>query len=414
MMMRRTVVSGIAMMLAAASLTLSAYAQQSSTAFTYQGFLKDNNNPANAKYDLQFTLYDAPTGGNRIGNSVVFDDLQITNGLFTVEIDFGINPFSSGQRRWIEIGIRPFNSTRPFVTLDPRIELTPVPYAIYAQKAQDAVNAQNAQNAQNAENAQNAVNAQNAQNAQNAVNAQNAQNAQNAVNAQNAETADVANSVAPNSVDSAGLANDANSLSKVSGGALSIENGHLKRTNNVYFYATNLKTFGVRSEPWFYLLPESQRGTRGWVPLVFDDIIHNIGGGRYTDLDNLGNPSGEYSVPVSGYYMISAQVYFHNWDYINGTVALQRQASNGGDWETLGAYYSKMAPTDRVQKDGLTIHGVFYLNQGDKIRVAAYNRSNLLVAPRNVSGGFFSDPPFDPKNHYLTIYLLSAADAPSN
>jgi hypothetical protein len=71
MMMRRTVVSGIAMMLAAASLTLSAYAQQPSTAFTYQGFLKDNNNPANAKYDLQFTLYDAPTGGNQIGNSVV-------------------------------------------------------------------------------------------------------------------------------------------------------------------------------------------------------------------------------------------------------------------------------------------------------------------------------------------------------
>jgi hypothetical protein len=104
MMMRRTVVSGIAMMLAAASLTLSAYAQQSSTAFTYQGFLKDNNNPANAKYDLQFTLYDAPTGGNQIGNPVVIEDLQITNGLFTVEIDFGINPFSSGQRRWIEIG----------------------------------------------------------------------------------------------------------------------------------------------------------------------------------------------------------------------------------------------------------------------------------------------------------------------
>jgi hypothetical protein len=156
MMMRRTVVSGIAMMLAAASLTLSAYAQQSSTAFTYQGFLKDNNNPANAKYDLQFTLYDAPTGGNQIGNSVVIDDLQITNGLFTVEIDFGINPFSSGQRRWIEIGIRPFNSTRPFVTLDPRIELTPVPYAIYAQKAKDAENAQNARNAQDAVNARDA------------------------------------------------------------------------------------------------------------------------------------------------------------------------------------------------------------------------------------------------------------------
>jgi hypothetical protein len=46
-------------------------------------------------------------------------------------------------------------------------------------------------------------------------------------------------------VTSAGLANDPDSLSKVSGGALSIENGHLKRANNVYFYATGLKTFGA-------------------------------------------------------------------------------------------------------------------------------------------------------------------------
>jgi hypothetical protein len=408
MMMRRTVVSGIAMMLAAASLTLSAYAQQSSTAFTYQGFLKDNNNPANAKYDLQFTLYDAPTGGNQIGNPVVIEDLQITNGLFTVEIDFGINPFSSGQRRWIEIGIRPFNSTRPFVTLDPRIELTPVPYAIYAQKAKDAENAQNAQNAQNA------VNAQNAQNAQNAVNAQ---NAQNAVNAQNAQTAAVANSVAPNSVDSAGLANDPDSLSKVSGEALSIVNGHIKRTNNVYFYATGLKTFGERGDSHFYLLPQDQRGIIGWVPLAFDRIISNIGGGSYTATTGSGSNQqtiGEYTVPVSGYYMISANVAIFTWDDIISTVALQRQASSGGDWQTLGAYYSKISSRyDGRQQDGLTIHGVFYLNQDDKIRVAAFNRGayNTLVAPRS-GGSLFAYPPFVPENHHLTIYLLSAADAP--
>jgi hypothetical protein len=285
MMMRRTVVSGIAMMLAAASLTLSAYAQQSSTKFTYQGFLKDNNNPANAKYDLRFTLYDADTGGNQIGNPVFIEDLQIQNGLFTVEIDFGINPFSSGQRRWIEIGIRPFNSTGSYVILDPRIELTPVPYAIYAQKAKDAENAQNARNAQDAVNAVNAVNAQ---------------------------TANVANSVAPGSVDSAGLADDANSLSKVSGGKLSIVNGHLKKAENVYFYATGLKTFGVFDANWFYLLPQSQRGIRDWVPLAFDAIKRNIGGGSYTavGVDESGNPKtiGEYTVPVSGYYMISANV----------------------------------------------------------------------------------------------------------
>jgi len=108
--------------------------------------------------------------------------------------------------------------------------------------------------------------------------------------------------------------------------------------------------------------------------------------------------------------MISANVSTHVFDYINGTVALQRKVGN--DWQTLGAYYSKMFPLDHHQQDGQTIHGVFYLNQNDKIRVAAYNRSNYLIAPRR--GSFFEDPPFVSENHYLTIYLLSAADVPSN
>jgi len=358
MMMRRTVVSGIAMMLAAASLTLSAYAQ-SSTAFTYQGFLRDNGQPANGVYDLRFALYDSPSGGNQIGSIVTVEDVTVADGLFTVEVDFGTAPFNTGARRWIEIGVRPGNSTGGHSLLTPRIELTPVPYALYAQN------------------------------------------------------------VANNAVSANQLANDPNSLSKVSGGALSItENGHLKRTNNVYFYATGLKAFGVDDggqNSWIYLLPQSQRGTRGWVPLAFDVIKHNIGGGSYTAVDNPNNPTktiGEYTVPVSGYYMISANVAIHTWRFINGTVALQRKVGN--DWQTLGAYYSKMVqPDSYYQMDGLTIHGVFYLYQGDIIRVAAYNRTtNLLTAPR--SSGYFADPPFVSENHYLTIYLLSAADAPSN
>jgi hypothetical protein len=360
MMMRRTVVSALSTLLAAASLTLSAYAQ-SSTAFTYQGFLKDNNNPANGTYDLKFTLYDAATEGNAIGNPVFIEDLQISGGLFTVEVDFGTAPFAQGQRRWIEIAVRPGDSTDDHTTLDPRIELTPVPYAIYAQN------------------------------------------------------------VANNAVTNTQLANDPASLSKVSGGALSIENGHLKRANNVYFYATGLKTFGTYNGIMYYLLPERQRNRYDqWVPLAFDRIISNIGGGSYTAVDNPNNPTqtiGEYTVPVSGYYMISANVSIQSWDIdgdwndiiINGTVALQRQVSNN-NWEILGAYYSIVSQTD-----GLPIHGVFYLNQGDKIRVAAYNRpsyTNKLLALRGPSA--YAYTPFARENHHLTIYLLSAADRPSN
>ena len=77
MMIRRTVVSGIATLLAAASLTLSAYAQQSSTALTYQGFLRDNGQPANGVYDLRFALYDSPSGGNQIGSIVTVEDVVV-------------------------------------------------------------------------------------------------------------------------------------------------------------------------------------------------------------------------------------------------------------------------------------------------------------------------------------------------
>jgi hypothetical protein len=351
MMMRRTVVSALSTLLATASLTLSAYAQ-SSTAFTYQGFLRDNGQPANGVYDLRFALFDSEVGGNQIGSVVFVNNVTVADGLFTVEVDFGAAPFNTGARLWIEIGVRPGGRAGGHSLLSPRIELTPVPYAIYAQN------------------------------------------------------------VANNAVTNTQLANDPASLSKVSGGALSIVNGHLKRANNVYFYATGLKTFGVVAEnnSWLYLLPQSQRGTREWVPLAFDVIKHNIGGGSYTALGGSGNPSGEYIVPVSGYYMISAQVSVHSWNYINGTVALQRQASNNNNWEILGAYYSKMVPQDHFQQDGQTIHGVFYLNQGDKIRVAARNRSDFLSAPSGF--GFFVDPLFVSQNHYLTIYLLSAADAP--
>jgi len=359
MMIRRTVVSGIAMMLAAASLTLSAYAQQPSTAFTYQGFLKDNNNPANARYNLQFTLYDAPTGGNQIGNPVV-KDVQITNGLFTVEIDFGINPFSSGQRRWIEIGVRPFNSTRPFVILDPRIELTPVPYAIYAQKAQDAENAQNARNAQDAV---------------------------NAVNAVNAVTAAVANSVAPNSVDSAGLANDPDSLSKVSGGKLSITpDGFLKNNSrHVYFYA--------RYSDGLFIQTATPNDIPGWYPIKFPStaVAANVGGGQYDE------GTGVYTVPTSGFYQISfISVGGNGCVWWSPTIELVK-----GN-ERLAFATARREPRSGADNGSVTISGVYYLQQGDQI----------LFRQEHVAGtcGIGTAA----SNIYLTIYLLSAADPPSN
>jgi len=187
MMMRRTVVSALSTLLATASLTLSAYAQQSSTAFTYQGFLRLNNRPVNGTYDFRFSLFNAATGGTRIAQTFA-ESIEVTDGLFTAQIDFGLNPFAQGQNLWMEIAVKQ-EDQQTYTALRPRIQLTAVPYALFSQRAQEAQTAQNAVNAQNATNAQNAQNATNAQNAQNATNAQNAQNATNAQNAQNATNA---------------------------------------------------------------------------------------------------------------------------------------------------------------------------------------------------------------------------------
>ena len=53
----------------------------------------------------------------------------MVDGLFTVELDFGSDVFN-GDARWLEIGVRPGDSSGSFTTLSPRQELTPTPYAL--------------------------------------------------------------------------------------------------------------------------------------------------------------------------------------------------------------------------------------------------------------------------------------------
>jgi hypothetical protein len=102
------------------------------TAFTYQGRLTDNGAPASGNYDLRFTTYDALAAGNLVAGPLTNQLVMVTNGLFTVSLDFG-NSFD-GSDRWLEIGVRPGGSnTVPFTALIPRQAITPTPYALLAQ-----------------------------------------------------------------------------------------------------------------------------------------------------------------------------------------------------------------------------------------------------------------------------------------
>ena len=98
------------------------------TAFTYQGRLTDGANPATGIYDLRFAIYDASGGGSVLG-VLTNAATPVTNGLFTVTLDFGADVFN-GDARWLEIGVRA--GTNDFTVLNPRQALTPTPYALQA------------------------------------------------------------------------------------------------------------------------------------------------------------------------------------------------------------------------------------------------------------------------------------------
>lgn len=103
---------------------------QSST-FTYQGQLSANGTPANGLYDLRFTLHNTGTTGGQVGNALTNAPTGVTNGLFTVELNFGSAVFD-GNSRWLEIGVRSNGSAGAYTPLSPRQQLTATPYAVRA------------------------------------------------------------------------------------------------------------------------------------------------------------------------------------------------------------------------------------------------------------------------------------------
>ncbi len=103
------------------------------TAFMYQGRLNANGGPANGSYDLAFRLFATNITGTIIAGPVTNSATAVTNGLFTVTIDFGPGVFTGGSN-WLEIAVST-NAANNFTTLAPRQQLTPVPYAIFAGTA---------------------------------------------------------------------------------------------------------------------------------------------------------------------------------------------------------------------------------------------------------------------------------------
>src|SRR6267143_1225134 len=112
----------------------TAFAQ--TTSFTYQGRLTDGGTPANGNYDLQFVLFDSLSGGAQVGSTQTLNTVAVSNGVFTVSLDFGASAFT-GASRFLEIGARPTGSGS-FTLLTPRQQITSTPYAVRSLNAASA------------------------------------------------------------------------------------------------------------------------------------------------------------------------------------------------------------------------------------------------------------------------------------
>jgi len=57
--------------------------------FTYHGVLQDAGKPAQGKYDIELTLYASPNGGSVVGGPITLYGVDVSDGSFATEADFG-------------------------------------------------------------------------------------------------------------------------------------------------------------------------------------------------------------------------------------------------------------------------------------------------------------------------------------
>lgn len=113
---------------AALAFTLpSAHAAQYGNAFTYQGSLKASGVAVGGTAAMQFAIYDVESGGVPLVAPIVLPAVPVTDGVFSVDLDFGTLPQSKNER-WLEIVV---NST----ILAPRQKLVPAPIAQAVMRA---------------------------------------------------------------------------------------------------------------------------------------------------------------------------------------------------------------------------------------------------------------------------------------
>jgi len=99
------------------------------TSFTYQGQLNAGGALPTGLYQFTFTLYDARNAGNPVaGTEPLAQSVQVINGLFTTDLDFG--QIFNGTQYWLEIKVG--TTVENEEPLSERQPINAVPVAQYA------------------------------------------------------------------------------------------------------------------------------------------------------------------------------------------------------------------------------------------------------------------------------------------
>ena len=139
-MLGRMFVGGFVLLTAAAA---PPAASAVGTAFTYQGQLQQDGGGASGPCDFSLSLWDAagsgspPAGGSQVGATQTATGAAVSDGLFTLRLDFGAAAFSAGADRWLQIAVRCPAGGGAYQTLGPRQPLTAAPFALFATAIAD-------------------------------------------------------------------------------------------------------------------------------------------------------------------------------------------------------------------------------------------------------------------------------------
>ncbi|HQU84885.1 MAG TPA: hypothetical protein PKY59_17230 [Pyrinomonadaceae bacterium] len=135
MRLKMTSVSASTWFLNGGEAAVNPAAGQSCANINYQGRLSDSGIAANGQYDLQFQMFDTENGGAAQSDLITIENVQVTNGIFTVSLFLGASLTGNQKARFLQIGVRPGVSTDAFSILTPRQPITDSPFAVNAQRA---------------------------------------------------------------------------------------------------------------------------------------------------------------------------------------------------------------------------------------------------------------------------------------